>query len=66
LPFECNLQRYIGGKRFSEGTSADREIQRTLMVGGLYTWRHKLNPLGPIARESSWSQPLETVKCASV
>jgi len=22
----------IGGRRFSEGTSADREIQRTLMV----------------------------------
>ena len=22
---------YVGGKRFSEGTSADREIQRTLM-----------------------------------
>ena len=27
---------FLGGRRFSEGTSADREIQRTLMeVGNL-------------------------------
>ena len=25
---------YLGGRRFSEGTSADREIQRTLMEVG--------------------------------
>lgn len=30
----------IGGRRFSEGTSADREIQRTLMeVSYLFTHR---------------------------
>jgi ATP-dependent 26S proteasome regulatory subunit len=28
--FVCS-HRFLGGRRFSEGTSADREIQRTLM-----------------------------------
>lgn len=35
----------IGGRRFSEGTSADREIQRTLMEVGLRSfscWRSRL------------------------
>ena len=31
LPHYCFL---VGGRRFSEGTSADREIQRTLMEVG--------------------------------
>jgi 26S proteasome regulatory subunit T4 len=30
----------IGGRRFSEGTSADREIQCTLMEVGLYSFFH--------------------------
>ena len=33
----------IGGRRFSEGTSADREIQRTLMEVSLY---HSYRGLG--------------------
>jgi ATP-dependent 26S proteasome regulatory subunit len=28
---EISIEYHIGGRRFSEGTSADREIQRTLM-----------------------------------
>ena len=38
--------RYVvlGGRRFSEGTSADREIQRTLMeVGDIQTSRQKIS-----------------------
>ena len=30
----------IDGRRFSEGTSADREIQRTLMEVGASTFPH--------------------------
>lgn len=32
---------FLGGRRFSEGTSADREIQRTLMeVGNIQLARY--------------------------
>jgi len=33
-----------GGRRFSEGTSADREIQRTLMEVGKSFFRYHVNP----------------------
>lgn len=45
----------IGGRRFSEGTSADREIQRTLMEllnqldGDLSTWRPAATRAAPHA-----------------
>lgn len=32
--FLFSILPYAGGRRFSEGTSADREIQRTLMEVG--------------------------------
>jgi ATP-dependent 26S proteasome regulatory subunit len=34
----------IGGRRFSEGTSADREIQRTLMEVGVSTLFFSFSP----------------------
>ena len=37
----------IGGRRFSEGTSADREIQRTLMEVGLLLLIHPLSSFFP-------------------
>ena len=44
----------IGGRRFSEGTSADREIQRTLMEVRGSTYFFELHVLKPrIATESN-------------
>ena len=45
----------IGGKRFSEGTSADREIQRTLMEvrGASSRWRRKGETLMMSSNRSS-------------
>jgi hypothetical protein len=40
----------IGGRRFSEGTSADREIQRTLMEVSSFAYAalvHLLIPFSP-------------------
>ena len=50
----------IGGRRFSEGTSADREIQRTLMevrwVGHLcqLPWRRSMRDAGSAGCPVHW------------
>lgn len=45
----------IGGKRFSEGTSADREIQRTLME--LLNQMDGFNPLGKVKMVMATNRP---------
>jgi len=48
----------IGGRRFSEGTSADREIQRTLMEVGLSFPPALYVPLSPLSLDAHKCDPL--------